>query len=103
MKQYVICSLKDDRPDSHLKSIKFRDHSRHSLNYLKPYLSESLESLYAFNNFFINIKFKLFIKIEKTSFNMNCKVKCKNVSTKKLTSPWKTGYIKNLVSEKHRQ
>ena len=29
---------------------------------------------------------------------MNCKVKCKNVY-KKLTSPWMTDYIKNLINE----
>ena len=32
---------------------------------------------------------------------MNCKVECKKVSTKKLTSPWTTHYIKTLINEKH--
>ena len=33
---------------------------------------------------------------------MHCKNKSKNVSTKKLTSPWMIDYIKDLISEKLR-
>ena len=98
----IFCSLKDNRPVSHLKTINFRDHSSHSLNSFKQHLSESLESFHAFNNFSIDDKFALLIKMIQTSYNMNCKIKCKNVSTKKFTSPWMTDYIKNLINEKHR-
>ena len=98
----ISCSLKDDRPVGHLKSIKIRDYSSHSLKSLKQHLSESLESFHAFNNFSIDKKFNLLIKILQTSYNMHCKVKCKNVSTQKLTSPWMTDYIKKLMNKKHR-
>ena len=59
----IFCSLKDDRLVSHLKSIKFRDHSSHSLNSFKQHLSVSLESFHAFYNFSIDNKLILFIKI----------------------------------------
>ena len=98
----IFCSLINQRPVSHLKNIKFRDHSNQSLSSFKQHLSESLASFNVFNNFSIDDKFKMLIKIIEKSYNMHCKIKSKNVSTKKLISPWMTDYIKSLINEKHR-
>ena len=63
----IFCCLKDDRPISHLKSLKFRDHSSHSVNSFKQYISESLKSINSFYSFTIDDKFELLSKIMHTS------------------------------------
>ena len=55
----IFCSLINQRPVSHLKNIKFRDHSNQSLSSLKQHLFESLASSNVLNNFSIDEKFKL--------------------------------------------
>ena len=98
----ILGNLINQGPVSHLKNIKFRDHTNQSVSSFKLHLSDSLESFNKFNNFSIDNKFKMLIKIIETTYNMHCKIKSKDVSTKKLTSAWMTDCIKSLIREKHR-
>ena len=77
--------------------MKFRDHSNQSLSSFKQLLPEALESFNVFSNFSVDDKFKMWIKKIETSYNMHCKIKFKNGSTKRLTSPWTTDYSKTLI------
>ena len=63
----IFSCLKNDRPISHLKSIKFRDHSSHSVDSFQQHISESLESFNVFYSFEIDDKFELLSKLMHTS------------------------------------
>ena len=99
----VFCSVPQNKAVKNtLKRIKFRDHSNNSLNAFKSKVAEGLNLFHLYDEFSIDDKMKIFFNIILTAYNSTCKIREKNISTKKQTSPWMTQSLLNCIQEKHR-
>ena len=85
-----------------LKRIKFRDNSISSLNAFKSKVSQDLSIFHVYDSFSIDDKMEIFLNIIQKAYDSTCKVKEKNISIKKQTTPWMTQNLLNCIQEKHR-
>ena len=99
----VFCSLPQSKPViNKLKRIKFRDNSISSLNAFKSKVSQDLSIFHVYDSFSIDDKMEIFLNIIQKAYDSTCKVKEKNISIKKQTTPWMTQNLLNCIQEKHR-
>ena len=73
-----------------LKRIKFIDKSLSSLNAFKSKVSQDLSFFHAYDSLSIIDKMEIFLNIIQNAYDSTYKVKEKNISIKKKTTPWMT-------------
>ena len=85
-----------------LKRIKFRYNSISSSNALKSKVSQDLTFFHVYDSFSIEEKVELFFNSIQNAYDSTCKVKEKNISKEKQTTPWMTKILRNCIQEKRR-